>query len=184
MRILPALAITVMSSTLLSCSVELSDYQASQPKFDLPDYFNGELTAWGILQDYTGKMTRHFCVDLVGTWQGNAGQLHESFYFDDGEQQTRIWSIQIQPDGSITGTAGDVVGQATGNEQGAAFNWQYTLQVPVGDSTYDFAVDDWMFRLDDNRVMNRSYMQKLGITVAEISIFFDKTAPLRRCNQE
>jgi len=30
-------------------------------------------------------------------------------------------------------------------------------------------------------VMNRSYMKKLGITVAEISIFFDKTPPLRKC---
>jgi hypothetical protein len=35
--------------------------------------------------------------------------------------------------------------------------------------------------IDDNRMMNRSYMKKLGVTVAEISIFFDKTRPVRKC---
>lgn len=166
---------------ILSCSTSLDEYENTTPEFDLPSYFNGEVTAWGIVQDYSTKLTRRFCVDIVGTWQGNQGQLHETFYYNDGEQQIRIWDLQISDDGTVTGGAADVIGQASGSAQGMAFNWQYTLRVPVDDTVYDLFVDDWMYLMDDNRLMNRSYMKKLGVTVAEISIFFDKTAPIRKC---
>tara|TARA_R110000868_G_scaffold59891_2_gene183623 strand:- start:3285 stop:3848 length:564 start_codon:yes stop_codon:yes gene_type:complete len=173
--------VMLISSLLLACSSSLEDYQNTTPTFDLPAYFSSDVTAWGIVQDYSKQLSRRFCVDIVATWQGQQGQLHETFYYEDGEQQIRIWALTKEQDGSISGSAGDVIGQASGRENGTAFNWQYTLRVPVGDTTYDLFVDDWMFRLDENRVMNRSYMKKFGITVAEISIFFDKTAPLRKC---
>jgi hypothetical protein len=170
-----------LTGLLLSCTSALDDYQDTTPEFDLATYFDGEVTAWGIVQDHSTKLVRRFCVDIIGTWQDNQGQLHETFYYNDGEQEIRIWELQVGPDGQVTGTAGDVVGQASGGANGTAFNWQYTLQVPVGDNSYDLFVDDWMFKMDENRVMNRSYMKKLGITVAEISIFFDKTQPVRKC---
>ncbi|WP_293748381.1 DUF3833 domain-containing protein [uncultured Paraglaciecola sp.] len=166
---------------ILSCSSALDDYDNTTPEFDLATYFDGEVTAWGIVQDYSNKLTRRFCVDIVGTWQGNKGQLHETFYYNNDEQQIRIWDLIIAGDGSVTGGAADVIGQASGGSQGTAFNWQYTLRIPVDDTEYDLFVDDWMFMLDTDRVMNRSYMKKLGVTVAEISIFFDKTKPVRKC---
>lgn len=168
---------------ILSCSSSLDDYENTSPKFDLAEYFNGEVTAWGIVQDYSNKLSRRFCVDIVGTWKGNQGQLHETFYYNDGEQQIRIWNLQIAQDGTVTGGASDVIGQASGSAKGTAFNWQYTLRVPVDDTEYDLFVDDWMYMLDSHRMMNRSYMKKFGVTVAEISIFFDKTEPVRKCNQ-
>lgn len=175
--------LTVLLVILLcSCSASLDEYKSTVPKFDLKTYFNGELTAWGIVQDYSGKLSRRFCVDIVGSWQGNKGELHETFYYADGEQQIRVWQLSIAGDGSVSGSAADVVGIARGSSSGASFNWQYTLTVPIGDSQYDFAIDDWMFQLDEQRLMNRSYMKKLGVTVAEISIFFDKTVPLRKCS--
>jgi hypothetical protein len=177
MRSLSLLMVLLVSG----CSTALDDYANSTPKFELQSYFDGELTAWGIVEDYSGKLTRRFCVDIIGTWDDNQGQLHETFYYNDGEQQIRIWDLEVDADGKVTGSAGDVVGQASGGAVGAAFNWQYTLTVPIGDSEYDFAIDDWMFQMDEHRVMNRSYMKKFGITVAEISIFFDKTQPLRKC---
>ena len=171
------------ASLLAGCSVSLDDYDASSPEFDLKTYFSGDVTAWGIVQDYSGAVVRRFCVDIVGTWDGNNGQLHETFFYNDGEQQIRIWNLQIASDGSVTGSAGDVIGQASGAANGMSFNWKYTLSVPVGDSTYNLAVDDWMYMMDKNRMMNRSYMSKFGINVAEISIFFDKTQPTRKCEQ-
>ena len=171
----------LMVLLISACSTPLEDYGDSTPAFDLKRYFDGELTAWGIVEDYSGKLTRRFCVDIVGSWDNKQGQLHETFYYNDGEQQIRIWQLAIQEDGSVSGTAGDVMGQAKGSAVGAAFNWEYTLTVPIGESEYTFAIDDWMFQLDEARVMNRSYMQKFGVTVAEISIFFDKSLPLRKC---
>ncbi len=166
---------------LSACSTSLEDYNGSSPEFDLKGYFTGDVTAWGIVQNYSDEVVRRFCVDIVGTWDGNKGQLHETFYYNDGEQQIRIWDLEIGEDGTVTGGAGDVIGQASGSANGMSFNWQYTLRVPVDGSEYDLFIDDWMFMMDRNRMMNRSYMSKLGVNVAEISIFFDKTAPVRKC---
>ena len=182
MKLFKYLLLVLITPFVFSCSSSLDDYENTTPEFSLPTYFDGEVTAWGIVQDYSNKLTRRFCVDIIGTWQGNQGQLHETFYYNDGEQQIRIWDLQLADDGSVTGGAADVIGQASGGSQGTAFNWHYTLRVPVGDTEYDLFVDDWMFMMDDNRMMNRSYMKKLGVTVAEISIFFDKTGPVRKCN--
>ena len=159
----------------------LEDYQDTGPAFDLQNYFSGEVTAWGIVQDYSTKLTRRFCVDIIGTWEGNKGQLHETFYYNDGEEQIRIWELQVNDDGTVTGSAGDVEGIASGGPSGASFNWHYSLNVEIDGSEYTFAIDDWMFMMDDNRMMNRSYMKKFGVTLAEISIFFDKTPPIRKC---
>lgn len=172
--------ICLLSVFLSSCSVSLDDYQRTTPAFDLKSFFSGNVTAHGIVQDYSNKLTRRFCVDIIGTWVGNNGQLHETFYYADGEEQVRIWKLNIAENGLVTGTAGDVIGTASGRAEGTAFNWQYTLRVPIGDSEYDFAIDDWMFMLDETKLMNRSYMRKFGITVANISIYFDKA--LKSCN--
>ncbi|MBU2879784.1 DUF3833 domain-containing protein [Aliiglaciecola lipolytica] len=166
---------------LSGCSSSVEDYQGTTPEFKLKEYFSGNLTAWGIVQDINNKTTRRFCVDIIGTWQGDSGKLHETFYYADGETQIRQWQLNIQQDGTVTGSAGDVIGQASGEANGMSFNWHYTLRVPVDDSEFDLKVDDWMYMLDEKRMMNRSYMSKLGIGVAEISIFFDKTEPLRKC---
>lgn len=181
MQIFKLVLVLSLVACLSSCSVSLDDYQDSQPVFDLKDFFNGPITAHGIVQDYSNKLTRRFCVDIIGSWDDNKGQLHETFYYADGEEQIRIWQLTIADDGGVTGTAGDVIGTASGRAQGTAFNWQYTLRVPIGETEYDFAIDDWMFMLDRNKLMNRSYMRKFGITVADISIYFDKA--LKGCKK-
>ena len=181
MNLLKYLLLAFINLFVLSCSSSIDEYENTKPEFDLPTYFAGEVTAWGIVQDYSNKLTRRFCVDIIGTWQGNQGQLHETFYYNDSEQQIRIWELQIADDGSVTGGAADVIGEAIGGSKGTAFNWQYTLRVPIDNTEYDLFVDDWMYMMDNNRVMNRSYMKKFGVTVAEISIFFDKSKPIRKC---
>ena len=173
--------ILALAAILAGCSATLEDYTDTGPAFDLKEYFNGDVTAWGIVQDYSTKLTRRFCVDIIGTWEGNSGQLHETFYYNDGAEEIRIWKLEVDEKGWVTGTAGDVIGTASGGASGTSFNWKYTLRVPIDDSTFDFAIDDWMYMMDENRMMNRSYMSKLGVDVAEISIFFDKTPPVRKC---
>ncbi|GAA0352989.1 DUF3833 domain-containing protein [Bowmanella denitrificans] len=172
----------VMLTCLTACSSSLDEHQINHPEFDLKGYFDGNIHAWGIVQDYSRRLTRQFCVDIQASWQNNNGTLHETFYFDDGEQQVRIWQLEIHPDGSVSGTAGDVVGTATGKAKGNALNWQYVLSVPIDNNVYEFSIDDWLFQMDSQHMMNRSYMQKFGVTVAEISIFFKKTRLPASCS--
>jgi len=175
------LIILLLVISLISCSTAIQEYQTSNQSFKLEEYFNGYSTAWGTLQDFSGKVTRRFCVDIYSTWDNGIGTLDEKFYFDDGEQTTRIWTIENLGDGTYRGTASDVVGEANGKIAGFAFHWQYVLQVPVDGKVIELSMDDWMYQLDKHRVMNKTKMRKLGVTVAEVTLFFDNQSGTEQC---
>ncbi|WP_019529548.1 DUF3833 domain-containing protein [Dasania marina] len=175
MTALKIYTLAVFTTLLLTgCAADINYYKSKSPQFDIKEYFNGEMTAWGMVQDYSSKVTRRFCVELNGQWNGNQGVLAETFYFNDGEVAYRNWQLTRLEKGRYQGEAEDVVGIAKGLHQGFAFQWQYQLIVTIDGENYQFTMDDWMYQLDQNRVFNRTSMSKLGVTVAEISLFFDK----------
>ena len=149
------------------------DYAKETPKLDLATYFNGRVDGWGMVQDRAGKVRRRMVVELDCKWNGNEGVLNESFQWSDGKTEKRVWKIRKDGDRYI-GTAGDVIGEAKGEAAGNALRWSYILALPVGDSTYNMDMDDWMWMIDDKTLANRTTMTKFGVRVAEISIFFRK----------
>ena len=151
-------------------------YQDMTPKFVLEDFFNGHIKGVGVVQNWRGQVVRRFDFTIDASWEGNEGQLLEDFNFYDGEVKHRTWHITALGDGQYTGTAGDIVGVATGQSHGNALQWQYLMSVPTDGKTYDIKFDDWMWLMNDNTVVNRSYMKKFGLTVGEISIFMTKEA--------
>lgn len=175
------LVATVATFLLSSCAANLTDYAQDKKPFDIQEYFTGDIIAWGMLQDHSNKVTRRFCVEIKSTWQENNGTLAEKFYFNDGEISYRNWQLTKTKDGTYTGTAEDVVGKAIGKHQGFAFQLQYDLSLKVKDSTYQVAMDDWMFQLDEYRVMNKTAISKLGVNVANVTLFFDKKVPVQTC---
>ncbi|MGR2769478.1 DUF3833 domain-containing protein [Photobacterium ganghwense] len=159
---------------LSGCSASVGDYLGTKPTFDLFRYFDGQVQAWGMVQDRSGKQIRRFEVMITGTVQGHQLTLNENFVFNDGEKQQRIWRITRHKDGSYTGTADDVVGTAKGQVAGNALNWRYVLRVPVGDSTYDIQFDDWMYLQDKQHMFNVAEMSKWGWKVGQVTLFFKK----------
>lgn len=155
-------------------SIDGKQYIEQKPAFDLKEFFTGELKAWGIVQDRSGNVVNRFDIDLVGTWEGNEGTLVEDFVYYDGKEQQRIWYITDKGDGNYSGRADDIMGEAQGVSFGNAANWKYVMDVPVGDKTYRMTLDDWFWLMNDDVLMNRSYMKKFGITFAEITIFMQK----------
>jgi hypothetical protein len=180
-KIIICIFVIITSSFISSCSTALGDYQDVDKPFDIKQYFDGKVIAWGMVQDYSNKVSRRFCVEIEGSWQGNNGVLAEKFYFSDGEITYRNWQLSKKIDGSYEGQAEDVVGTAIGKHQGFAFQFQYELSLVVEDETYQVSMDDWMYQLDESRVMNKTSMSKLGVKVAEITLFFDKQAQIQQC---
>ncbi|WP_286269398.1 DUF3833 domain-containing protein [Thalassotalea hakodatensis] len=165
----------VIATCLIGCSSDVSDYRNTSPKLDIKSYFSGKLVGWGMINKYDNKVSRRFCVEIIGTWLGNKGELDETFYFLDGEVSKRVWQLNLEANGKYNGQAHDVIGTAKGQQVGMAFNWQYELDVEIDNDVIRFSMDDWMYQLDDNRVMNKTAMNKYGITVADITLFFDKS---------
>lgn len=151
------------------CSqVRVTDYSENKPVFEAEKFFSGELTAHGVIKNRGGKVIRTFSADIDAGWQNGAGVLDEGFLFNDGEQQHRVWRLTPVEDGSYTGTAGDVIGKATLRSAGNSVFLDYTLRVPYGDGTIDLHVDDRMYLLTDDILLNESVMTRFGIEVGSI----------------
>ena len=61
-----------------------TDFKDQKPRLIIEDYLSGNVKAWGVLQNRSGKVTRQFKADLNGNWDGNTLILDELFYWSDG----------------------------------------------------------------------------------------------------
>jgi len=155
----------------------LDYYKDTTPKADIKQYFNGPIKAWGIVQDWRGRVVRRFDVNMVGKWNGDVGTLTEHFDYYDGKKQERVWTIKKLADDNYEGTASDIIDKAIGKTEGSAVHWNYVMDLPVDDTTYRISFDDWMWVMHDGVLINRSYLKKFGITVSELTIFMQKQKP-------
>jgi hypothetical protein len=166
--------IIVFSLLLASCSTSMKNYDNTSPYFDMQQFFNGKLTAYGMVQNRQGEVLRRFRVDMVGSWENNKGTLDERFYYHDGEQQQRIWYIEKTDDGRYIGNADDVVKPASGESNGFALNWRYSLLIEVDGENWEIDFIDWMYLIDDYRMINRAEMSKWGFKVGEVTLWIEK----------
>ena len=158
---------------LPGCASSIDDYRHEKPALELDQFFNGRLVAYGMVQNFSGKVTRRFRADINARWQDGTGTLDEQFEFNDGEQQSRCWTV-VRQGNYYRGTAGDIVGEAKGEVQGNALNWRYTLQVPVNGKVWNIDLDDWLYLIDENNLINRTKMKKFGLPVGELTLHIRK----------
>jgi hypothetical protein len=157
---------------LVGCaSVDVADYRAEQPVLDLARYFDGTVDGWGMFQDRSGKVVKRFHVRIDAKWEGAVGTLDEHFEYADGQTQRRVWTI-VKDGDRYTGTAADVVGRAAGQAQGNALHWNYVLALPVDGQVWNMDMDDWMYLIDEQTLLNRTTMSKFGFRVGEVTLAF------------
>lgn len=176
MRLLrPFVAIAALA-VLIGCSgrPDLDAEKLSSAEFNLEEFFEGRSTAYGQFQDILGNVSRRFKVEITGEWDGKILTLVEDFVYEDNTTEQRIWTLTKTGDQTWQGSAPGVLGIAQGRESGDTFNWKYRIDLPIPDGTMRVSFDDWMWLLDDGRVLNRAYVMKYGITIGEVIIFFEK----------
>ncbi len=166
------LVITIISGCSKS---DMITYQKNSPQLDMLEYFKGNTTGWGIVQDRQGNLTRQFVVQIKGIVSDNIIVLDEDFNWSDGENSTRTWTITKKDTHTFTGTADDLVGQATGTAYGNVLNWQYYLDIEVDGSTWRIHLDDWMYLQPNKVLINKTKMSKFGIHLGDITITFQKS---------
>ena len=179
---LPAVLCTAVVFVLLlgGCStrsIKGDSYRLQTPAFDIEGFFAGSVKAWGIVQDRNGDVIQRFTVEIEGSVNGDSVVLDEVFDYDFGEgPATRRWELQRVGQDKWVGSANDIASAATGTQHGNAFNWNYEMDLPRkgSDKTVRVVFDDWLWAMDGNTVVNRSYIRKFGITFAEVTIFMQK----------
>lgn len=173
-RLILSLALAASLLVTSCASPSAADYASEKPVLDLKTYFNGDLTAHGMFSDRSGKVVRRFVVTMKCHWEGSDGVLDESFVYSDGEKQRRVWRLKQLADGRYSGAADDVVGEAKGQSAGNAFQWSYTLRLPVDGKTYEVQFDDWMYLIDEHVMLNKAVMSKFGLRLGEVTLAFHK----------
>ncbi|RTR05067.1 DUF3833 domain-containing protein [Halomonas nitroreducens] len=176
---LPRTLLALLATMLLlaGCSsVEIERYAGTTPRLDIAEYFVGETRAWGMVQDYSGEVQRRFTVDIQGRLDGNTLVLDERFTYADGDTDRRVWRFERAGEDRWRGRADDVEGIVEARQAGHAFHMRYPLEVRVGGRDITFTMDDWMYLQPDARLINRTAMTKFGVTLAEITLIFERRA--------
>ena len=159
--------------SISSCgSVDVNRYADQQPALNLERFFSQPVKAWGMFQKRSGEVAKRFEVNIVSRREGNNLILDEQFLYSDGTRQRRVWVLTPEGDGRWSGRAGDVVGVAKGQVAGNTLHWRYRLKLPVDGSTYEMSMDDWMYLMDEDTLINRTSMSKLGVEVGQVTLFF------------
>lgn len=144
-----------------------TDY-ADGPAFDIRERFNGPIVCEGVIYGPTGRVSSRFVADFEASWNGNVGTMKETFHYDSGQVQDRVWTLTLGNDGRIRAEAPDVVGTGSGEQRGSAVQLNYRIRLTDEAGGHALDVTDWMYLMSNGSIMNRSQFRKFGIKVAEL----------------
>ncbi|WP_138468573.1 DUF3833 domain-containing protein [Poseidonocella sp. HB161398] len=145
-----------------------SDYAGQAPAFDLVRHLDGPLDCEGVIYGPFGRVAARFVARMVVEWDGARGTMRESFRYDSGTRQERVWTLSVDEDGRVQAEAPDVVGIGHGRQSGPSLSLRYRLRLPESSGGHVLDVTDWMYVMENGAVVNRSQFRKFGIKVAEL----------------
>ena len=154
--------------------IKVTDYSDNEPVLNIEAFFNGTLTAHGVVKDRGGKVIRYFNADIEAHWSDGIGTLDEHFVFDDGEKQRRVWTLKPLGDGRYVGSAGDVVGEGQLEQAGNSVFFDYVLRIPYRGGDVDVSVDDRMYLVAPGILINESRMSKWGLHVGTLLLVIER----------
>ncbi|XOZ32706.1 DUF3833 domain-containing protein [Halomonadaceae bacterium KBTZ08] len=168
-------ALLLLLPLLAACSgPAIEDYAGQEPELVPSEFFQGELTARGVVKDRSGEVIRHFDATIDASWdEDGVGTLDEVFQYSDGETDTRVWTLEPR-EGGYHATAGDVTEAGFMEFAGNAIHMNYVLEVPYGDDTLNVRMDDWMYRVTNDTVINETEMTYWGFRVGEVVLVIQK----------
>ena len=70
MKIIFTLLVAFLLTNCSGNGMKPIDFKDQKPRLIIEDYLSGNVKAWGILQNRSGKVTRQFSANLNGKWNG------------------------------------------------------------------------------------------------------------------
>ena len=73
-KTIKSILLIICTFLITSCSnnsaMKPEDFKNKEPRLIIEEYLSGNVKAWGVLQNRSGKVTRQFNADLNGTCDG------------------------------------------------------------------------------------------------------------------
>jgi hypothetical protein len=150
--------------------------------FELTEFFEGRTRARGLFADRFGTVRRRFTAELDGRWTDSQFLLEESFVFDDGETDHRLWRFSVAKAGSFTATCRECIGTAIGELAAGSATMSYRFRLQLKSRVLEVSIEDRFRRIDCDTVSSRASVRKWGVKLGELSVVFKRSdgAPSRR----
>lgn len=142
--------------------------------FELTTFLAGRTRAWGVFEDRFGRLRRRFTVEMHGAWQDGTFELDETFTYDTGEVESRTWHVQPLTAGRFRATCSDCVGVAEGTCDADSIRMSYKFRLRLAEREIVVSFADRIYRMGDTLAVNRATMRKWGVTLGELSLFFER----------
>jgi hypothetical protein len=161
-----------LSLTLAGCStLRPPQFADARPLLAPDNFFTGHMRSWGVFEDRAGANPRRsFTTDCFGRRENGELILDQTFTYQDGAIQKRVWRIRRLDAHHYEAVADDVVGVGRGEVYGNAFRWEYTVALKPGNPLYRVHLKQWMYLQKDGRtLLNRGTISKFGVTLAQVA---------------
>lgn len=145
-------------------------YRHTQPALDLREFFQGNLTGFGIIEDISGKVMARYTSDITASWQGDTLTLHEDTLYDHGGREQRTLAMTCDAQDNLTCAAPDIAAGARGRIRGNAAQLRYHMTRTIQGRSMGFGIDEWVYRVDAKHMVKKIRMHKLGFTVARMTV--------------
>ncbi len=152
----------------------ISARQGMLTSWDPVSFFNGRFLANGVFIDRQKHIRRRFFADISADASDNQTVISESFSFDDGETEQRIWTLSRVSDTKIDAFTDDLAGRATGIVSGPVLHMRYDFFLTISGRRIKFAFDDIMICQDQNHLLNKARISKFGVFIGELIISFER----------
>ena len=161
----------MLSATLISaCATRPPVPEQTASPFVIERDLVGQSVARGEFRSVTG-VRRPFTARLEGTWDGELFTLVEDFEFDDGERDRKTWRLTRTAPGRYVGSREDVVGQATGFQDGDVFRLEYDMRLPSENGRgMKVRFRDVMALNAEGQVLNNASVGWYGFRVGSVSL--------------
>ena len=121
-----------------------TDFKDQKPRLIIEEYLTGNVKAYGILQNRSGKVTRQFNVDLDGKWDGNKLILDEKFNWNDGEIKTDNGRLTSSMNIIMKERLAMLLEPLKVSHMVPHLSLKYVLLVPVKGKEIKITFDDWI----------------------------------------
>ena len=175
---LPALLLLLCSSAVIlfaGCTgMNVVDFESGRPLLDPTQYFTGETSSSGVLENRDGAPKEPVTTQTVGRWVDGTLLLEQELQIG-GKKQHRSWRIRKLDANHFEATANDMVGTARGEARGNVFHWSFTLALSPGNPLSRVQMSQWMHLQPDGKaLLNHSTIRKFGIVVAQVTEVFQR----------
>ena len=137
-------------------------------------FFTGEVIAKGnLILFFPKKTVKNLYVVFKGVFKNNNLKLIEK-YIENEKKIIRNWSFERKSNSLFIGKEKNVKGKIIVHVNKNNLKMRYYFKLLIWKFTVTVLINDYMFLINDNEIINTTYVSKFGINLAKVVLLYKK----------